>query len=171
MRFRQPPLEGSNEKGHTNWPDCTLGLLEHSSEMLEMRISPVQLYSLLYCSQRQLNFMVNLLTHICSLLHLPFTFNNCGCVFLYDLFSIRGGEREKERYSIWCGNTFSFVSKNHLLIYKIQSYWMCKNPCWEARHKQCLYHVKGCCVYSGMQSSLGFFYLWVFFLLFLILLI
>lgn len=40
---------------------------------------------------------------------------------------------------------------------------MCKNSYWEARHKQCLYHVKECCVYSGMHGSLGSFYLRYFF--------
>lgn len=43
---------------------------------------------------------------------------------------------------------------------------MCKNPCWEARHKQCLYHGKECCVYSGMHGFPRFFYLWVFFFFF-----
>ena len=120
MRVRQLLGEGNGEKGHTNWPGCTPGLLENSSEMLDMRLSPVPLYCLLSCSQHQLNFTVNL--HIFfSLLHLSFNFSSCGCVFLYDLFSIKAGGREKERYSIWCGNTFSFVSKNHLLIYKIQT--------------------------------------------------
>lgn len=39
---------------------------------------------------------------------------------------------------------------------------MCKNPYWEARHKQCLHHAKECCVCSGMHGSSGSFYLWYF---------
>lgn len=63
--------------------------------MLEMRLSPVQLYFLLYCSQRQLNFTVNL--HIFFLCSISPLLLAIVVVFSSMISLISEGQKEKKR--------------------------------------------------------------------------